>query len=240
MGRIAAEGADVAVVTSDNPRTEDPGAIIDDIEQGMGGVPHRRIPDRLAAIHAALDEARVGDTLLLAGKGHETYQVVGTDRVPFDEREIVGGSERGVAGKKRERGQGTGNGKGERGTGTGNGERKSVKGEVEERGGGGIEWSDAAVRAALQLPGSRDRRLAFSGITTDSRTIAPGALFVALVGERFDGHDYLRRRRPRGRRVPSSGGARLPWPASSTTRWPTRCSRSAASPWRGAGGFPAP
>jgi UDP-N-acetylmuramoyl-L-alanyl-D-glutamate--2,6-diaminopimelate ligase len=89
MGRIAAEGSDVAVATSDNPRTEDPVAIIDDIEQGMGGVPHLRITDRLAAIHAALTEARPGDTLLLAGKGHETYQVLGTEKVPFDEREIV-------------------------------------------------------------------------------------------------------------------------------------------------------
>jgi UDP-N-acetylmuramoyl-L-alanyl-D-glutamate--2,6-diaminopimelate ligase len=90
MGRIAAELADVAVVTSDNPRTEDPEAIIDDIEQGMGGVAHLRIPDRLTAIHSALEQARTGDTLLLAGKGHETYQVLGREKVPFDEREIVG------------------------------------------------------------------------------------------------------------------------------------------------------
>ena len=89
MGRIAAELADVVVVTSDNPRTENPGAIIDDIEQGMGGVAHLRIPDRLTAIHTALQQARPGDTLLLAGKGHETYQVLGTEKVPFDEREIV-------------------------------------------------------------------------------------------------------------------------------------------------------
>jgi UDP-N-acetylmuramoyl-L-alanyl-D-glutamate--2,6-diaminopimelate ligase len=89
MGRIAAEGADLAVVTSDNPRTENPGAIIDDIERGMGGVPHVRIEDRLAAIHSALGQARPGDTLLLAGKGHETYQILGTERVAFDERDIV-------------------------------------------------------------------------------------------------------------------------------------------------------
>jgi UDP-N-acetylmuramoyl-L-alanyl-D-glutamate--2,6-diaminopimelate ligase len=89
MGRIAAELADVVVVTSDNPRTENPEAIIDDIEQGMGGVAHLRIPDRLTAIHTALEQARPGDTLLLAGKGHETYQVLGTEKVPFDEREIV-------------------------------------------------------------------------------------------------------------------------------------------------------
>lgn len=89
MGRIAAERSDLAIATSDNPRTEDPGAIIDDIEQGMGGMPHLRIPDRLAAIQAALNEGRAGDTVLLAGKGHETYQVIGTEKLPFDEREIV-------------------------------------------------------------------------------------------------------------------------------------------------------
>jgi UDP-N-acetylmuramoyl-L-alanyl-D-glutamate--2,6-diaminopimelate ligase len=89
MGRIAAELADLAVVTSDNPRTEDPGAIIDDIEQGMIGTSHLRVPDRLAAILTALDQAQPGDTLLLAGKGHETYQILGTQRLPFDEREIV-------------------------------------------------------------------------------------------------------------------------------------------------------
>ena len=89
MGRIAAELSDLAIATSDNPRTEDPGAIIDDIEQGMGGMPHLRIVDRLAAIHAALNEARSGDTVLLAGKGHETYQVIGTEKLPFDERQIV-------------------------------------------------------------------------------------------------------------------------------------------------------
>jgi len=95
MGRIAADLADLAVATSDNPRTENPDAIIDDVEQGMGGVPHLRITDRLRAIHTALGEARAGDTLLLAGKGHETYQVIGTDKLPFDEREIVRDAVRG-------------------------------------------------------------------------------------------------------------------------------------------------
>jgi UDP-N-acetylmuramoyl-L-alanyl-D-glutamate--2,6-diaminopimelate ligase len=89
MGRIAADLSDLAIATSDNPRTEDPEAIIDEIEQGMGGRPHLRISDRLAAIHAALGEGRPGDTILLAGKGHETYQVIGTTKIDFDEREIV-------------------------------------------------------------------------------------------------------------------------------------------------------
>ena len=89
MGQLAAELADLPVVTSDNPRTEDPDAIIDDVERGMGSVARLRFADRRAAIGAALAEARPGDTLLLAGKGHETYQVIGTEKQPFDEREIV-------------------------------------------------------------------------------------------------------------------------------------------------------
>jgi UDP-N-acetylmuramoyl-L-alanyl-D-glutamate--2,6-diaminopimelate ligase len=97
MGRIAAQLADVAIVTSDNPRTEDPGAIIDEIERGMGSAPHLRIVDRLAAIHNALNEGRPGDTILLAGKGHETYQVIGTTKIDFDEREIV---QRAIEGKR--------------------------------------------------------------------------------------------------------------------------------------------
>lgn len=89
MGGIAAAMADVAVVTSDNPRTEDPDAIIEEVEAGMGGVPHLRLTDRRKAIHAALDAGHPGDTILLAGKGHETYQIIGTAKQPFDERTIV-------------------------------------------------------------------------------------------------------------------------------------------------------
>ena len=89
MGAIAARDADLAVVTSDNPRTEPPGKIMDDIEEGMGQTPHLRIVDRRAAILRALSIAKPDDTLFLAGKGHETYQVIGHENVPMDEREIV-------------------------------------------------------------------------------------------------------------------------------------------------------
>jgi UDP-N-acetylmuramoyl-L-alanyl-D-glutamate--2,6-diaminopimelate ligase len=89
MGRIAARGADVAIVTSDNPRTEDPERILDDIEAGMEGTPHERIEDRRDAIARALELAGPEDLVLLAGKGHETYQVRGTTKLPFDERRIV-------------------------------------------------------------------------------------------------------------------------------------------------------
>ena len=89
MGAAAARLADVAIATSDNPRTEDPERILDEVEAGMGKRPHYRVTDRRAAIGQALELARLGDTVLLAGKGHETYQVVGTEKQPFDEREIV-------------------------------------------------------------------------------------------------------------------------------------------------------
>jgi UDP-N-acetylmuramoyl-L-alanyl-D-glutamate--2,6-diaminopimelate ligase len=89
MGRIAAAHADLAIVTSDNPRTEDPEAILDGIESGMGSAPRLRISDRREAIRTALTEGRPDDLVLLAGKGHETYQIVGTEKRPFDERAIV-------------------------------------------------------------------------------------------------------------------------------------------------------
>ncbi len=88
MGRIAAELADEAIATSDNPRTEDPEQILDEVVAGAGR-PIRRVVDRRGAIAEALAMAQPGDTILLAGKGHETYQVIGTVRHPFDEREIV-------------------------------------------------------------------------------------------------------------------------------------------------------
>jgi UDP-N-acetylmuramoyl-L-alanyl-D-glutamate--2,6-diaminopimelate ligase len=89
MGEIAAKGASIAIVTSDNPRTEDPERIIDDIEEGMAGAPHLRIVDRRQAIARALAMARADDTILLAGKGHETYQVIGREKLPFDEADVV-------------------------------------------------------------------------------------------------------------------------------------------------------
>jgi len=100
MGRAAAAGAELAVVTSDNPRTETPEAIIADILPGLAGT--RRLsaeearggergyvvePDRRAAIALALECARAGDVVLLAGKGHEDYQIVGTEKRHFSDRE---------------------------------------------------------------------------------------------------------------------------------------------------------
>ncbi len=96
MGRVAATYSDVVVVTSDNPRTEDPRAIIRDIEPGVkaglsetGRGRYIIRPDRREAITTALQEARAGDLVLIAGKGHEDYQVIGTTKHPFDDRVVA-------------------------------------------------------------------------------------------------------------------------------------------------------
>jgi UDP-N-acetylmuramoyl-L-alanyl-D-glutamate--2,6-diaminopimelate ligase len=90
MGDIAERKADLAIVTSDNPRTEDPEKILDDIEKGMHRTNHERIEDRRAAIERALAVASPSDVVVLAGKGHEDYQIRGTEKLPFDEKVIVG------------------------------------------------------------------------------------------------------------------------------------------------------
>ncbi len=90
MGQVAEQGADVVVVTSDNPRSEDPVSIIDDILAGISSPDSVMVePDRQAAIDAAVAAARPGDMLLIAGKGHETYQVIGDRTIDFDDRRAV-------------------------------------------------------------------------------------------------------------------------------------------------------
>jgi UDP-N-acetylmuramoyl-L-alanyl-D-glutamate--2,6-diaminopimelate ligase len=89
MGQVAAQLADELYVTSDNPRTEDPQTIIDEITKGIPGL---RWPDtvmlvdRKLAIEAAIDRTRPGDVVLIAGKGHEPYQIIGAEKRPFDDR----------------------------------------------------------------------------------------------------------------------------------------------------------
>jgi UDP-N-acetylmuramoyl-L-alanyl-D-glutamate--2,6-diaminopimelate ligase len=88
MGKIAADLADVVVVTSDNPRSEDPLAIIQDILQGAG-MNVEIDPDRSAAITRTLGLAEPGDVVVVAGKGHEQGQEIGGEKLPFDDRLVV-------------------------------------------------------------------------------------------------------------------------------------------------------
>jgi UDP-N-acetylmuramoyl-L-alanyl-D-glutamate--2,6-diaminopimelate ligase len=90
MGEVAARLADEVVLTSDNPRSEDPSAIIDAVLEGISDRSHLLVePDRRAAIAAAVGRAGDGDVVVIAGKGHETTQTTGDVVVPFDDRAIA-------------------------------------------------------------------------------------------------------------------------------------------------------
>jgi UDP-N-acetylmuramoyl-L-alanyl-D-glutamate--2,6-diaminopimelate ligase len=107
MGAVAARLSDLIVITSDNPRSEDPGQIIDEIKRGIvmpadrvsprgqsgpKTTPHLAIVDRKAAIERAIHEARSGDLVLIAGKGHEKYQEIGDRVLTFDDVDVAKGA----------------------------------------------------------------------------------------------------------------------------------------------------
>lgn len=172
MGRLVAELADAAVVTSDNPRTEDPLAIMLDIEVGVKRAGWRRgdqyemEPDRRAAIAKALDDARPDELVVIAGKGHEDYQIVGTERRHFDDREVARELLAGAWGGPRMI------------------PRTWYLDELAKVVGGDVADRDAVVKVA--------------GVTTDSRSVRPDELFVALQGPNFDGHRFLHAARGAG------------------------------------------
>ena len=166
MGEIAARLADVAIVTDDNPRREDPAAIRGAVIEGVvrAGLEQRslewldhhqpgergfiQIDGRGSAIHAAVTRARQGDIVLIAGKGHENYQIVGSESRFFDDTLCAQQSS--------------------------------------------LSWDLQSVLAAtggtLVRPGDASR---FGEISTDTRTISDNDIFVALRGEQFDAHDFL-------------------------------------------------
>lgn len=152
MGAAVAENADLAFVTSDNPRSEDPQAIVDAITTAVPDAFFVDV-DRRTAILAAILEATPGDVVLIAGKGHEDYQIVGTEKLHFDDRE-----EAAAACEARET-------------------IISLK-KV-------LELSEGEL-----LSGPKDADAAFHRVIIDGRSAAPGDLYVAIVGERLDGHDY--------------------------------------------------
>ncbi len=166
MGSIAAQYADVVIVTSDNPRTEAPEAIIDAIVEGVSGSGKQRlavdemlrtdqqndgyavIADRRRAIACACSLALPGDSVLVAGKGHEDYQIIGTQKHFFDDRlEVLNGL---------------------------------------------LCWNEHHLLAATGgwIVAGRPRQL-LAQVSTDSRHLQPGDIFIALNGENFDGHTYI-------------------------------------------------
>lgn len=165
MARIAALGADIAVFTSDNPRSEDPHAILEQMTDGLGSLSCdekaamtrvKVIPDRREAIFWAADTARAGDCILVAGKGHETYQIIGDKKLPFDDREVI----------KDAFGLGI-----------------SVS-QVARAVGARVVCREGKGSGLLDL-------LMVRGVSTDSRAIRPGEVFYAIKGERFDGKDFV-------------------------------------------------
>lgn len=171
MGRIAAARADRVVITSDNPRSESPRAII---EQILAGVPADLLQhsdrvtsdiDRAHAIRAAILGADIHDVILLAGKGHESYQEIAGVRQPFSD---VDEARKVLAGYPRQ----------------------------ETRILGFMSLADATSAMQGVLHGASGEaaaapRIAIHGVSTDSRSVAAGDLFIALVGEKFDAHDYV-------------------------------------------------
>lgn len=89
MAQVACQYATHAIFTSDNPRTEDPIQILKDMEEGVIGLDYNVIPDRKEAIHYAIQEAEDGDVIIIAGKGHEDYQIIGDQKFDFDDRKLA-------------------------------------------------------------------------------------------------------------------------------------------------------
>jgi murE/murF fusion protein len=150
MGAAVAELADLAIVTSDNPRTEQPQAILDMILPAVPS-PFFVDVDRATAIRAAVAEAVPGDIVLIAGKGHEDYQILGTTKIHFDDREVAAAA---MALRPRWTSQ----------------ELARI--------------SDGTVRGEFHGDDVMGR------VVIDSRQVAPGDLYVAIVGEKHDGHDF--------------------------------------------------
>ena len=156
MGAIAAENADSVIVTDDNPRSENPAT------DPLGDPARRRaarseIGDRAEAIRTAIAGLQPGDALLIAGKGHETGQIVGDRTLPFSDHDAV-------ASRRWRRGS----------------HERDAAMDIERDGGG-----DARRRSRARC------RQAITGLSIDSRTIAPGEAYFAIKGDVHDGHDFV-------------------------------------------------
>ncbi|HEV8340688.1 MAG TPA: UDP-N-acetylmuramoyl-L-alanyl-D-glutamate--2,6-diaminopimelate ligase [bacterium] len=177
MGRLAVTLADLAVVTSDNPRTEDPRAIVEEILQGIRVMRTRNRyqveVDRRAAIEKAIAAAAPGDVIVIAGKGHEPYQEIDGVRHPFDDRVVAREILRSRVGNQPPSG-------GTAGPPVGRG--MLTLADV-------AEATGARVHPPMKVGQLAGRRI--QGVSTDTRTLRSGDLFVALRGPRTDGHQFI-------------------------------------------------
>ncbi|MBF0572334.1 MAG: UDP-N-acetylmuramoyl-tripeptide--D-alanyl-D-alanine ligase, partial [Desulfamplus sp.] len=166
MGEIAYRYSDITIITSDNPRSENPDTIISEIVKGIPENDNEKIiiePDREKALEIAVNISKPNDIIVAAGKGHETYQITAQGKIDFDDRVILREALSKISYKKTDFSQQP------------------------------IPWSVADILNALEIPeyGSNFEELTFTSISTDSRTITKNELFVALKGERFDGHTFI-------------------------------------------------
>jgi len=182
MAQIAASLADIVVLTSDNPRTEDPLAILDQMLSGLKDLPSyhpatrakvKVIPDRRGAISWAAEKARPGACLLVAGKGHETYQIIGNERLAFDDREILKEAFESKRKGRRSKVEG----------------RRSKSDSIEDQGFRLKASQVATAIGARVLSGNLNTSI--HGISTDSRSVRRGNIFWAISGDRFNGHDFV-------------------------------------------------
>ncbi len=188
MGRIAVKCADDVIITDDNPRTEDAATIRREILAGCPGT--REIGDRKQAIRIAIQRLRAGDVLVIAGKGHEDYQIIGTEKHPFSDAETA----RDAVENKPSPAGGRGQGEGFAQPAVPSPEirREDSPGfpPLPHTGGGVLAlWSSAD--AAQATGGKLTGEFAATGVSIDTRTLKPGDLFVALKGENHDGRDYI-------------------------------------------------
>lgn len=170
MAKAAAKYADYLIITSDNPRNEEPDAIIDEIITGLDGagkIPYDRITDRREAIFHAVEIAQKGDVIVLAGKGHEDYQILrGGVHIHFDEREICAEALKAL-------------------------ENPEIDISTELCSGMSIDEICAATGGTRENISSARRMINAGSISSDTRTICPGSIFIAFKGARFDGHNFV-------------------------------------------------
>lgn len=161
MAMAAEKYSDYLIVTSDNPRSEDPDAIIDEIVTGLTGrIPCDRVTDRQGAVFHAVRIAKKGDVIVLAGKGHEDYQILKNNvHIHFDEREICAAALAALDDREL-----------------------ATKMSLSE-----ISRAAEGEMCNISDP---DRLILAGNISSDTRTIGKDSLFIALKGERFDGNDF--------------------------------------------------
>ncbi|MFO7883555.1 MAG: UDP-N-acetylmuramoyl-L-alanyl-D-glutamate--2,6-diaminopimelate ligase [Desulfobacteraceae bacterium] len=191
MGQIASRYSDTAIVTSDNPRSEDPLVIIEDILRGMDTDKDYIVePDRKKALEKALALSEPEDIVVAAGKGHETYQILKHETIDFDDRIVLRNAALALFKGDTQNCAKTETSEMKQGSSTSGTPEISDNPYAQAP----IPWTCEDIRKALEIgdiQGGKTNTPLFSDVSTDSRTMAKDGLFVAIKGEHFDGHRFI-------------------------------------------------